>query len=133
MSHELKGISILISPGELLDKLSILAIKSERIQDHLKSINIKHEYESLNAIVLRDVPQSPKLDILYKDLKSINEKLWDIEDDIRDCERHQDFSDTFIQLARSVYITNDQRASIKKDINTYLGSQLVEEKSYHAY
>ena len=70
---------------------------------------------------------------MYQELKLINGKLWDIEDDIRDCERDQDFSDTFVQLARSVYITNDKRASLKKDINTYLGSHLVEEKSYQAY
>ena len=133
MSDKLNTISIPISPGELLDKLTILEIKLERIKDKEKLTNISYEYDSLKTIVQRDISQSPKLDTLYQELKLINGKLWDIEDDIRDCERNQDFSDTFVQLARSVYITNDKRASLKKDINTYLGSNLVEEKSYQAY
>ena len=133
MSDKLNTISIPISPGELLDKLTILEIKLERIKDKEKLTNVSYEYDSLKTIVQRDISQSSKLKTLYQELKLINEKLWDIEDDIRDCERDQDFSDTFVQLARSVYITNDKRASLKKDINIYLGSQLVEEKSYQAY
>tara|TARA_B100000427_G_scaffold118195_1_gene98437 strand:+ start:16029 stop:16430 length:402 start_codon:yes stop_codon:yes gene_type:complete len=133
MSDKLNTISIPISPGELLDKLTILEIKLERIKDKEKLTNVSYEYDSLKTIVQRDISQSSKLKTLYQELKLINEKLWDIEDDIRDCERDQDFSDTFVQLARSVYITNDKRASLKKDINTYLGSNLVEEKSYQAY
>ncbi len=117
MSDKLNTISIPISPGELLDKLTILEIKLERIKDKEKLTNISYEYDSLKTIVQRDISQSPKLDTLYQELKLINGKLWDIEDDIRDCERNQDFSDTFVQLARSVYITNDKRASLKKDIN----------------
>ena len=133
MSDKLNTISIPISPGELLDKLTILEIKLERIKDKEKLTNVSYEYDSLKTIVQRDISQSSKLKTLYQELKLINETLWDIEDDIRDCERDQDFSDTFVQLARSVYITNDKRASLKKDINTYLGSNLVEEKSYQAY
>tara|TARA_B100000427_G_scaffold286680_1_gene260821 strand:- start:1479 stop:1880 length:402 start_codon:yes stop_codon:yes gene_type:complete len=133
MSDKLNAISIPISPGELLDKLTILEIKLERIKDKEKLTNISYEYDSLKTIVQHDISQSSKLDALYQELKLINGKLWEIEDDIRDCERVQDFSDTFVQLARSVYITNDKRASLKKDINMYLGSQLVEEKSYQAY
>ncbi len=133
MSDKLNTISIPISPGELLDKLTILEIKLERIKDKEKLTNVSYEYDSLKTIVQRDISQSSKLDTLYQELKLINGKLWDIEDDIRDCERDQDFSDTFVQLARSVYITNDKRASLKKDINTYLGSHLVEEKSYQSY
>ncbi|MBI60781.1 hypothetical protein CL657_06165 [bacterium] len=133
MSNKRNTISIPISPGELLDKLTILEIKLERIKDKKKLTNISYEYDSLKTIVQHDISQSSKLDALYQELKLINGKLWEIEDDIRDCERDQDFSDTFVQLARSVYITNDKRASLKKDINIYLGSQLVEEKSYQAY
>ena len=122
-----------ISPGELLDKRSILEIKQARIQDKQKIEHINYEYRLLTDILDANITPSETLDSLYANLKSINEKLWDIEDDIRDCERNQDFSQTFIDLARSVYITNDKRAAIKKEINLFLGSSLVEEKSYQAY
>lgn len=127
------GINTIISPGEILDKLSILEIKLERITDNIKHKNIQIEYDLLQDIIKENLPKSTALNDLYSQLKSINESLWDIEDDIRDCERQKDFSQTFIDLARAVYITNDQRADIKKQINQLLGSKLVEEKSYQPY
>ena len=122
-----------ISPGELLDKISILEIKLDRIDDAKKRAHVKYEYDLLSSISADQIERSETLDSLYASLKHINETLWDIEDDIRDCERNKDFSKQFIDLARSVYITNDKRASIKKDINLLLGSHIVEHKSYTAY
>ena len=81
----------------------------------------------------KDIPRSPDLDILVSELKSVNEALWGIEDDIRDCERAEEYSQLFIDLARSVYITNDKRADLKRDINLLLGSRIMEEKSYKPY
>lgn len=130
---QLQGIPIAISPGELLDKISILDIKLEQITDTQKRANVQVEYDLLMSIVQQHNLLSKGIDNLYKNLKAINQELWDIEDDIRDCERTNDFSDTFIQLARSVYFTNDKRAAVKKQINIELGSQLVEEKSYQSY
>ena len=130
---QLQGIPIAISPGELLDKVSILDIKLEQITDTQKRANVQVEYDLLMSIVQQHNLLSEGIDKLYKNLKAINQELWDIEDDIRDCERTNDFSDTFIQLARSVYFTNDKRAAVKKQINIELGSQLVEEKSYQSY
>ncbi len=122
-----------ISPGELLDKISILEIKLDRIDDAKKRAHVKYEYDLLSSISANQIERSETLDNLYASLKHINETLWDIEDDIRDCERNKDFSQTFIDLARAVYVTNDKRSVVKKDINEYLGSSLVEEKSYQAY
>ena len=133
MNKQQIGINTLISPGELLDKLSILNIKLEQIKDSAKIANVKTEYDLLYKISLDNNLFTPEIKILYTQLKSINQELWIIEDDIRDCERAKNFSDTFIQLARSVYVTNDKRADIKKKINIELGSKLVEEKSYQPY
>tara|TARA_B100001989_G_scaffold252307_2_gene233924 strand:+ start:384 stop:785 length:402 start_codon:yes stop_codon:yes gene_type:complete len=133
VSIKQKGISIQISPGELLDKVSILEIKLEQITDSQKKSNVKIEYDLLMNIVANNNLLTHEVTLLYQQLKSINQSLWTIEDDIRDCERDKDFSDQFIKLARSVYITNDKRAEIKKQINTTLGSVLVEEKSYQSY
>ena len=133
MSIKQKGISIEISPGELLDKVSILEIKLEQITDSQKKSNVKIEYDLLMNIVTNNHLLTNEVTLLYTQLKSINQSLWTIEDDIRDCERNKDFSDQFIKLARSVYVTNDKRAEIKKQINTTLGSVLVEEKSYQSY
>ncbi len=122
-----------ISYGEFLDKLTILEIKKERIQDKDKLKNILNELSSVNA-AWQNCPAS-KVDIKAElaALKAINEKLWVIEDDIRDKERQQNFDQGFIDLARSVYFENDTRAQIKKDINLKLGSDLIEEKSYADY
>ena len=117
------------SLGELYDKVSILEIKMSNIQDEEKLKNISVELGKL-----RDVTNvHPISEQLYDELKLINGKLWKIEDDIRECERQKDFGKKFIILARNVYITNDERSSIKKRINVEYGSDLVEEKSYEKY
>lgn len=126
-------ISVEIAPGELLDKLTILEIKRERIEDSQKLVNVGLELDVLDQARRENVPDSPELDALYADLKTINETLWEIEDDIRDCEREKDFGERFIELARAVYKTNDRRAATKRAINELLGSRIVEEKSYADY
>ncbi len=126
-------IFIPVAPGELLDKLSILEIKKDNVTDQNKLQNIKYELELLEKTKANTLPDSPKLRDLYQDLKATNQKLWIIEDDIRHCERQKQFGDTFVELARAVYITNDQRCEIKRRINDYLGSKLIEEKSYQPY
>lgn len=124
-----------ISLGELIDKITILEIKAVNIGDATKLKNVTHELNILNAKVnqLLDAAGQAKLAPLKQALKDINQELWVIEDDIRDCEYAKDFSDKFIQLARAVYVTNDKRAKVKKDINLVFGSELVEEKSYKDY
>ena len=122
-----------ISPSELLDKITILKIKSERIDDPKKVVNIRHELELLSKIWFDSVKEDEVIANFHQQLKTINEKLWEIEDDIRDEDRQNRFGERFIELARAVYITNDKRAQIKKDVNLYLGSEIVEEKSYQDY
>ena len=129
----MENIMIPISPGELIDKLTILEIKLQEIKDHDKLKNIEIEYNFLTDIVNQTVGDRNNINKLRDDLKKVNIALWNIEDDIRACERSNDFGDRFIELARSVYINNDTRAVIKKNINTELGSLLVEEKSYEKY
>lgn len=126
-------ILVPVSPGEVLDKITILEIKSERISDPVKVANVRRELELLRASWLEAVPQDETVKRLHARLKSINEDLWVIEDDIRDKELAKEFDPTFIDLARSVYVTNDQRANAKKELNLYLGSEIVEEKSYQDY
>lgn len=120
------------SPGELIDKLTILRIKSEQIADQSKLANITHEQNVLSQVAGDCIPNSDELQSLWDQLYVINSKLWVIEDDIRACEANNDFGQTFIELARAVYFTNDERAVVKKKINLLLGSDLVEEKSYHS-
>ncbi len=122
-----------ISPGELLDKLTILEIKSENITDAGKLKNVTIERTALQAVADAHIPQTDQLTSLTDALLTVNKELWDIEDDIRDCERAGDFGAEFIRLARAVYVTNDKRADLKKQINLAMGSTLVEEKSYAAY
>ena len=124
-----------VSLGEMVDKITILEIKTRHIKDPAKLANVQHELTVLNERLqqLLDAEGMSKLEPLKQQLGDINQKLWNIEDDIRDCERNKDFGDTFIQLARAVYFTNDQRAAVKKDINLAFGSELVEEKSYQNY
>ena len=126
-------IQATISYGEFLDKLTILEIKNERIADKAKLKNIQTELNLVKQL-WQDSPAS-KVDITSElaALKAVNEKLWKIEDDIRDKERQQSFDQGFIDLARSVYFENDDRANIKKEINIKLGSDIVEEKSYADY
>ncbi|AKS41470.1 DUF6165 family protein [Wenzhouxiangella marina] len=122
-----------VSPGELLDKLSILDIKSERIDDSIKLANVRLERELLEKVWSDSRLETEEIVALRAELKRINEALWEIEDDIRICEKNDDFGPRFIELARAVYVTNDQRAAIKKKINLALGSAIVEEKSYQDY
>jgi hypothetical protein len=126
-------ILVEIAPGELIDKITILEIKTERIRDPEKVKNVRIELDTLSAARDGAIPASPPLASLTVELKRLNETLWEIEDRIRECERRQDFGDEFIGLARSVYHSNDRRAAVKRQINELLGSKLVEEKSYAAY
>ena len=121
-----------ISNGELLDKFSILEIKMGNIADPAKLTNIENEYKELTSDCT-DLLRNSTISSLYAELKSINQKLWVVEDDIRECERSKDFGQEFVSLAREVYFTNDDRARVKKEINLASGSSLVEEKSYQAY
>ena len=126
-------ILIPISPGELLDKITILQIKSERISDPAKVANVQTELEMLNKVWSDSVETDAEITALTAELKSINEALWEIEDDIRDEERNRRFGERFIELARAVYVTNDERAAAKKKVNLHLNSTIVEEKSYQDY
>ena len=123
-----------ISNGELLDKISILELKMLKIEDEEKLVNIKKEFYTLNPLVVGLFEQyDGQLQNHYLELAKINGELWDIEDWIRNCEREKRFDKEFVELARSVYITNDKRCEIKKLINLMTSSGLVEEKSYKAY
>ena len=122
-----------ISAGEFFDKLSILEIKLNKIKDLVLLNEVKKEYEILNESKNKDIIFSKEIEILYKDLKEINEKLWKIEDEIRLCEKNSDFKDKFIQLARDVYFTNDKRSKTKSEINKILGSNIIEIKQYTQY
>jgi chorismate mutase len=126
-------ILIPISPGELLDKITILQIKSERIADAAKVANVKAELAMLEQVWRETIIDDEQIRALGRELKSINEALWEIEDNIRDEERNRRFGDRFIELARAVYVTNDERANAKKKVNLYLDSNIVEEKSYQDY
>ena len=126
-------IQVPVSPGEVLDKITILEIKSERISDPDKVANVRRELELLSSTWQQYVEQDATVNRIHAELKTINEALWEIEDDIRDKEREREFDQRFIDLARSVYVTNDQRANAKKELNVYLGSEIVEEKSYQDY
>ena len=121
------------SVGEVLDKFTILRIKQERIADPAKGANVARELESLETSLRSMMPLSEDVSAVLEELQEINGELWDIEDRIRDCERRQDFGETFVQLARQVYMTNDKRAALKRRLNESSGSALVEEKSYSEY
>ena len=122
-----------ISVGELLDKISILEIKQKNLKDSEKIKIVNKELESLNMTLKKEVTMTEEIQSLYQDLKKINSMLWDIEDGKRDYERNKDFGDKFIELARSVYIENDNRAKIKNKINQLSGSNISEVKSYDKY
>ena len=127
------AVRVEVSPGEMIDKITILEIKTARIDDPAKVKNVGYELGILEAVRNAEIPASPELDRLTADLRTVNARLWDIEDKIRDCERNKNFGDRFIELARAVYHTNDRRAEIKKTINEMLGARIVEEKSYNSY
>ena len=122
-----------VSPGEVLDKITILEIKAKNISDPLKLKNVNHELALLLKIWDDNVEKSTQMDDLKQQLKTVNQDLWNIEDDIRIKESKREFDDEFIQIARSVYVENDKRAAVKKAVNLLLGSELVEEKSYEDY
>lgn len=123
-----------VSNGELLDKISILELKLLKIEDKEKLVNIQNEFDTLNPLCVELFEKfGGELQNHYLELAKINGQLWDIEDWIRDCEREKRFDEEFIQLARSVYVTNDRRSEVKKIINILTGSGLVEEKSYKDY
>ena len=122
-----------ISPGEFLDKLTILEIKSERITDTGPLANVRRELELLRASWAASPLAARDVSGLLRELKQVNEALWEIEDRLRRKESERAFDADFIELARSVYRTNDRRATIKRELNAALGSELVEEKSYHPY
>jgi hypothetical protein len=128
-----KKIYCEISAGELFDKISILEIKKNKIKDKSKRNIVLKELGSLQEAVNENIEKSKSLTKLYKKLKSINLKLWKIEDDIRDCERKRNFKDKFIKLARTVYFTNDERSRIKNKINNLTKSNISEVKSYKKY
>lgn len=126
-------ILIPISPGDLLDKITILEIKFERIESAEKKSNVKEELKLLIKAWGDSEIGDTDLTTMRRQLKSINKVLWDIEDNIRREEHNKNFGDRFIELARSVYMKNDERAKIKRRINTHLNSEIVEEKSYQSY
>jgi len=126
-------IKVPISPGELLDKVTILRIKSQRMTDPRKLSNVRLELSALEATWNLSAYAAIDVETEISALQSVNERLWVIEDDIRDQERAQTFGAEFVRLARAVYIENDERAAIKRRINETLGSSIVEEKSYREY
>ena len=129
----MEPILIPVAPGELLDKITILRIKVLRIEDLGKRANAAAELTMLEEVQAKDVLASDQLTSLEIDLSVVNEALWEIEDAVRDHERVQDFGPGFVKLARDVYRQNDRRAALKRQINTLLGSVIVEEKSYASY
>jgi hypothetical protein len=126
-------ISVPVSPGELLDKITILDIKSRRMTDPAKLRNVGVELAALQETWFSSVPAAADVEAERSALCAVNERLWVIEDQIRDKERAQSFDDEFIRLARAVYFENDERAAIKRRINLKLGSAIIEEKSYSDY
>lgn len=126
-------IRIDVSPGELIDKLSILDIKMSKLEDGEKLHNVTTERDAIAPSAEGLFRQEPEIRRLFEALTGINEELWEIEDRIRHCEARGDFGPTFVELARSVYFTNDRRAAVKREINEILGSALKEEKQYVDY
>ena len=133
MNNKSKKILSEISPGELLDKISILEIKLVKIKDKKSLENVNREYESLIEVKKSFITQSKKLDDLINKIKEVNLTLWNIEDKIRICEKNKDFGKEFIELARGVYFTNDKRSRIKSEINDIFESRIREEKQYVDY
>jgi hypothetical protein len=132
-SNKSRPVLVEVSPGELLDKITILRIKSERIADPTKLANVHAELVSLEAVRGESLVSSPRLDELTAELKAVNERLWRIEDEIRLCERACEFGPDFVELARSVYRTNDRRTALKRAINDLLSARVLEEKAYPKY
>ena len=133
MTNKSKKILSEISAGELLDKISILEIKMDKIKNNDSISEINKEYRILKQVKDSQIEPSEKLEKLYIEIKKINSNLWSIEDEIRSCEKRKDFSEKFIDLARSVYFNNDKRSKIKSEINKILGSNIKEVKQYTDY
>tara|TARA_B100001123_G_scaffold2550_1_gene3425 strand:+ start:65 stop:466 length:402 start_codon:yes stop_codon:yes gene_type:complete len=133
MKNKSKKILSEISAGELLDKISILEIKLQKIQDKNNLDEIKKEYNILIKIQNSSIEFTDKIKNLFKEIKEVNINLWEIEDKIRICEKNKDFGKNFIELARQVYFNNDKRAKIKLEINEILGSNIKEVKQYASY
>ena len=129
----MENMQVPVSPGEVLDKITILEIKSERMTDPEKLANVRAELALLQKTWAENIRDTETIRSLHEQLKEINETLWQIEDDIRDKERAREFDDRFIELARAVYVTNDKRSEVKKELNLHLGSGIIEEKSYQDY
>ena len=127
------SVEVTVPYGELFDKISILEIKQSKVVNADQRINIENELNVLNRVRATIVPDNFKIDDLIEGLTDVNKRLWNIEDQLRDCERRQDFSERFIEFARSVYRLNDRRAELKRELNSRLGSELVEEKIYNEY
>ena len=125
-----ESITVQVAPGELIDKITILEIKIQKISDVTKQRKIQAEFDALKFVRDREIGQSKEIVLLTSELKAVNQRLWQVEDDIRLCERAKDFGPRFIELARSVYHENDRRAALKRRINELLGSHIVEEKCY---
>ena len=132
MGH-IPSIKIDAAPGELIDKITILEIKAERIDDAMKRANVTYELATLTNALNLAIETSGQISDLSRRLKEVNERLWETEDAIRECERREDFGPVFIDLPRSVYRLNDVRSEIKRSINTLLGARIIEEKSYSSY
>lgn len=126
-------ILVPVAAGELVDKVTILEIKAQRITDEAKLCNVRSELQRLQQACRGRLPNTTEFEEEVQKLRRINEQLWDIEDKIRDHERRKDFGDRFIELARSVYFTNDRRSVVKRRINEISGSDVIEEKSYSQY
>jgi len=133
MIKKSKKILVEISPGELLDKISILEIKLKKIKDKENRFIINNEYRILKTALNLSVKMNKEISVLFNNIKKINQNLWNIEDKIRVCEKNKSFKDTFIKLARDVYFNNDKRSKIKYKINSHLGSKIVEIKKYSKY
>ena len=133
LSLNFTGINVSISIGELIDKITILEIKLEKINESDKKQNIKHELDLLNSKYIKIKELNKEIENYFKQLKEINLELWDIEESIRDCERRNNFDSVFVELSRKIYIKNDLRFEIKNKINKKFSSEIVEEKSYSKY
>ncbi len=133
MVHKSKKIQSEISPGELLDKISILEIKINKITNSNSLAEVKKEYKILKKIKDENIESDKKIENLFEKIKKINLVLWEIEDKLRVCEKNKDFGEKFVELARNVYLNNDKRSKIKNEINTFLNSNIKEVKQYVNY
>ena len=133
MTHKFKKILSEISPGELLDKISILEIKIEKVKDKNSLEEVKKEHKILKEIQTSSIEMTGKIKDLFQSVKNVNVKLWNTEDKLRICEKNKDFDKNFIELARGVYFANDERAELKSKINKILKSNIIEIKQYDNY